>query len=73
MAGDPRFRGPPILDEVRVLIRLPRDLHAALVAMARNESRSVNTQIWALLAHGSGCWTEAPADAERTRVPESGE
>jgi hypothetical protein len=38
--------------EVRYSLRLPPDLHAALVALARREDRSLNQQLIHLLRQG---------------------
>jgi hypothetical protein len=38
--------------EVRYALRLPPDLHAALVEMARREDRSLNQQLIRLLREG---------------------
>jgi hypothetical protein len=38
--------------EVRYALRLPPDLHAALVELARREDRSLNQQIIRLLREG---------------------
>jgi antitoxin HicB len=42
-------------DPVRLVQRLPRSLHASLVARAKAEGTSLNTLITMLLAEGLGC------------------
>ena len=49
--------------EIRVTLRLPPDLHAALQALARRDDRSLNRQIVALLRQA----VMPPVDADAYR------
>jgi hypothetical protein len=40
---------PDVVGELRVLVRVPPELHAVLVQLARRETRSVNSQILHML------------------------
>jgi hypothetical protein len=54
--------------EIRVTLRLPADLHAALQELARRDDRSLNRQIVALLRQAAFPPVESDAAREARRT-----
>ena len=58
---------PPDAKEIRITLRLPADLHAALQQMAKADDRSLNREIVALLRTAAEPIVDADAYRESRR------